>query len=435
MAINRIDVLIIGGGPAGSTFGTLSRRRGWEVVLIEKDHHPRFHIGESLLPMNLPIMERLGVLDDVNAIGIPKLGADFTVCNCGLDEQTFYFEDALGASPPHAFEVRRSEFDRILFEHCKKAGVRTIERATVQQCRRLDNGSHEVDVVDRNGEQQTWETRFLVDASGRDTFLASTNGWKRRNSKYASAAVYGHFRGVRRRPGNDEGNISLYWFDYGWIWMIPLKDDVMSVGVVCRPEYLKTRKGSLDEFLLETLNSMSEIRNRMERSEVAMPAQATGNYSYLSDRMSGPGFLMIGDAYAFIDPVFSSGVYLAMNSAEFGIDVAEAWLSGNTRDFQRSCRRFEREIRRGLSTFSWFIYRFTSPAMSNLMSNPRNVMQVVQAVISMLAGDVFTSRRIRWRLIIFKVIYSVSWMLNWRESLAALRMKMASVRAASQEID
>lgn len=435
MATEKTDVLIIGGGPAGSTFGTLIKERGWDTVLIEKDHHPRFHIGESLLPMNLPILERLGVLEQVRRIGIPKHGADFTVVNRGAVEQTFYFKDALGGSPPQAFEVRRSEFDQLLFERCRRAGVHTFQRTRVQQCRRLDNGSHEVDVEYDSGNTRTWETRFLVDASGRDTFLSGANGWKRRNPKHASAAIFGHFRAVVRRPGDDEGNISLYWFDHGWVWMIPLKDDVMSVGVVCQPEYLKTREGSLDSFLLDTLNSMSEIRERMENSEVAMPAQATGNYSYLSDRMFGPGFLMIGDSYAFIDPVFSSGVYLAMNSAELGIVVAESWLSGNSSRFRRSCRQYERQIGRGLATFSWFIYRFTSPAMSNLMSNPRNVLKVVQAVISMLAGDVFANRNIRWRLFVFKSIYSVSWILNWRESLSAYRLKLANIRAASNEID
>jgi flavin-dependent dehydrogenase len=430
---NETDVLIIGGGPAGSTFATLMKNRGWDVTLFEKGHHPKFHIGESLLPMNLPILERLGVLDKVAEIGVPKMGADFTIGNSGEDEQTFYFKDALGTSPPQAFEVRRSEFDRLLFEQCQQAGVRTFEGTTVKNARLLDNGSHEVDVVNADGEIVTWKARYLVDASGRDTFLSSRNGWKRRNPKHTSAAVFGHFRSVKRRSGTNQGNISLYWFEYGWIWMIPLRDDVMSIGAVCRPEYLKTRAGSLDDFLLDTLNGIREIRERMTGAEAIVPAQATGNYSYLSDRMAGPGFLMIGDSFAFIDPVFSSGVYLAMNSAVLGVDVAEAWLSGSARAYKSACRRFDRKIRHGLSAFSWFIYRFTSPAMSNLMSNPRNVFQVVRAVISMLAGDVFANSHVQRRLIVFKAIYSISWLLHWRQSWGARRAKLASIRAASQE--
>ena len=163
-----------------------------------------------------------------------------------------------------------------------------------------------------------------------------------------------------------------------------------------------------------------------------MPAQATGNYSYLSDRMCGPGYIMIGDAYAFIDPVFSSGVYLAMYSAERGTRVAEAALSGNRENYRKACKQYQREIQKGISTFSWFIYRFTSPVMVNLMSNPRNTFRVAQAVVSMLAGDVFSNRHVRRRLIVFKTIYFVSWLFNWRAAHAARKIRMANVRAETQ---
>ena len=134
--------------------------------------------------------------------------------------------------------------------------------------------------------------------------------------------------------------------------MIPLQDDIMSIGAVSYPEHLRTRKGSLDEFLLETLESLTETSERMVGAQAMMPAQATGNYSYLSERMHGPGFLMIGDAFAFIDPVFSSGVYLAMHGAERGVPVAEAWLSGNRSRYKRACKGYQKEIQRGISIFS-----------------------------------------------------------------------------------
>jgi flavin-dependent dehydrogenase len=429
MEINKTDVLIIGGGPAGTTFGSLMKKRGYDVTLLEKEHHPRFHIGESLLPMNPPILERLGVLDKVRSIGVPKLGADFSVGNSSNPYETFRFKEALGDSPGQAFEVRRSDFDQILFERCKSTGVNAIEGMKVHHTEATDRGTHKVEAKDESGQQHLWEAKFLVDASGRDTLLSSSNGWKKRNPRHSSAAIFGHFSGVSRRPGEDQGNISIYWFDHGWIWMIPLQDDIMSIGAVSYPQHLKTRRGSLDEFLRETLDSLSQTKERMENAEAVMPAQATGNYSYLSDRMFGPGFLMVGDAFAFIDPVFSSGVYLAMHSAERGIAVAEAWMSGNQRAYRRECRKYSREIHRGISNFSWFIYRFTSPVMSNLMSHPRNTLQVVQGVISMLAGDVFSNRSVRRRLLIFKNIYSVSWLLNWRQALAYRKSRMAILRS------
>jgi flavin-dependent dehydrogenase len=433
MEIDKTDVLVIGGGPAGTTFAALMIERGWDVTLVEKDEHPRFHIGESLLPMNLPIFERLGVMDEIEAIGIKKLGADFTVGNSQSEQKTFYFDTALGDSPDHAFEVTRSEFDQILFENCKRSGVHTHERMRVQHVEAMARGNHKVVAKDADNKNHAWETRFVVDASGRDTFYASAEGWKKRNTKHASAAVYGHYRNVERRPGKDDGNISLYWFDHGWIWMIPLQNDVMSIGAVCYPEYIKTRRGSLGEFLLDTLNGCAEIRERMVNAEVVRPACATGNYSYLTRRMTGPGYLLVGDSFAFIDPVFSSGVYLAMNGAERAVDVAQAWLDGSRFKYFRECRRFRRETQKGLSAFSWFIYRFTSPVMSDLMSNPRNDWQVVQAVVSMLAGDVYADRSVRRRLLIFKGIYLISTIIHWRKTLAARKRRKRSIRTAIQE--
>ncbi|MDH3613119.1 MAG: tryptophan 7-halogenase [Gammaproteobacteria bacterium] len=433
MTPNTTDVLVIGGGPAGTTFGHLAAQRGWQVTLLEKDKHPRFHIGESLLPMNLPIFERLGILDEVKDIGVPKLGADFTIANSNGRHETFYFSKALGESPDHAFEVRRSEFDQLLFEHCKAAGVNASEGTKVTHVERLESGSHRVTAVDTDGEEVIWETRFLVDASGRDTFMSSRNGWKKRNPKHASAAVFAHYRGVKRRAGENQGNISLYWFDHGWIWMIPLRDDIMSIGAVCYPDYIKSRREPLDEFLLNTLHRIISIRGRMRGAEAVTPAQATGNYSYLSDRMFGPGFLMIGDAFAFIDPVFSSGVYLAMNGAERGVDVAEAWLTASEGAYRKACRKYERETHKGLATFSWFIYRFTSPVMRYMFRKPRNTFRVVQGVVSMLAGDVYSNRAVRRRLLLFKTLYSVACMFNWRSVRAAWKVRRPKNQAELQE--
>lgn len=429
----KTDCLVIGGGPAGTTFSSLMKKRGWDVTLLEKGNHPKFHIGESLLPMNLPILERLGVLEQVRSIGVPKLGADFTIANSNNGHNTFYFKDALGQSPEQAFEVRRSEFDQVLFENSKRAGVTVWEGMQVKHVGQTGGTSITVQASDTEGSTHSWEARFVVDASGRDTFLSTSRGWKTRNPRHASAAVYGHFRGVVRRPRDDQGNISVYWFEYGWIWMIPLRDDIMSIGAVCRPEFLKTRRGSLDEFLLGTLLGLAEIKERMVGAEAVLPAQATGNYSYLSKKMCGPGYLLLGDAYAFIDPVFSSGVYLAMDSAERGMRVAEAWLGGSQVAFRRACWRYRRDTNRGISTFTWFIYRFTTPAMRDLMANPRNILGVVQAVISMLAGDVFSNRIVHRRLMVFKTFYCFSWVRHWRESMAARKVSQASVRQVAKE--
>jgi flavin-dependent dehydrogenase len=302
-------------------------------------------------------------------------------------------------------------------------------REDVRVTSMLDDGaqSKRVQAITASGESLEWAARFVVDASGRDTFLASRQKWKQRNPKHASAAVFGHFSGITRRPSDDAGNISIYWFDHGWIWMIPLPDKLMSVGMVSYPQYLKTRQGSLDEFLRSTLDDIGEVRERLKNAAPAMPAQATGNYSYGASRSVGAGFMLIGDAYTFIDPVFSSGVYLAMSSAERATAVAEAWLNGSKLRYQLESRAYRRRLDRGIATFSWFIYRFTSPAMTELMSHPKNVLRVVHAVISMLAGDVYSNHSVRRRLWVFKVIYYFCCLSHWRGVQATRRARRAGV--------
>jgi flavin-dependent dehydrogenase len=432
MSDKRSDVLVIGGGPAGTTFATLAAARGWKVTLLEKGRHPKFHIGESLLPMNLPILERLGVLDDVRRIGVKKMGADFTAVQSDREYETYRFARALGDCPDHAFEVRRSEFDELLFDKCCSSVVDARQECRVVALEPQDGG-YCVTSLTPSGQQQKWQTRFVVDATGRDALMARTNGWTRRNQEHASAAVFAHFRGVRRRPGDDQGNISIYWFEHGWVWLIPLRDEVMSIGAVCNPAYLRTRIGSLDQFLVVTLQGIDEVRERLEGSEPITAAQATGNYSYYSDRMTGAGYLVIGDAFTFIDPVFSSGVYLAMSGAERGVEVADAWLSGSRLKYWRARRQYQKVMRRGIRTFSWFIYRFTSPVMSQLMSKPSNHFGVVDGVVSMLAGDVFSNPAVSRRLWIFKTIYALSWLLNWKSALQARRTRRQGVKIEFQE--
>lgn len=420
------DALVIGGGPAGTTIATLLKEKGWRVVLLEQDHHPRFHIGESLLPMNLPILERLGVLDAVRQIGVIKYAAEFTVGQAEHRCQPFYFSNAVDQSHPYAFQVRRSEFDAILFRKCVANGVDAREGARVRDVTFRPGQTHLVEAVDEAGQPQTFETRFVVDASGRDTVLSRKLGLKRKNDAHQSAAIFGHFENVVRRPGRDEGNISISWFEHGWIWMIPLQGGVMSVGAVCWPAYLKTRKTSPDEFLWQTIKLCPPVWARMKEAKLVDKARATGNYSYKSTRMYGDGYLLVGDAFAFIDPVFSTGVMLAMTGGIFGADAVDAYL----RDPQASKKLFEsydRRIRRGIRTVSWFIYRFTSPAMQELFMAPRGVFRIQQAIISVLAGDLFRNTPVAVPLALFKAIFYLTFVLNFSRAWAAYRRRRQNV--------
>src|SRR5579862_897955 len=314
------DVAVIGGGPAGSTAATLLARRGYRVVLLEKAHHPRFHIGESLLPMNLPLFERLGVLEKVRAIGVHKRGADFEARN-PQGYNTFAFERALGESPPHAFQVWRQDFDQLLYEHARGCGADAREGHEVCSVEQLGPRDALIEFRTDAGRSYRIRARYLIDASGRDAFLAGRKKLRRKNPLHQSAAIFGHFRGAAARAGGDAGNISMYRFEHGWMWMIPLPEGVMSVGAVCWPQYLKQRKGRTVDFLLETLKQSPAMWQRLEQAQlIGDEVRVTGNYSYDSRRMGGPGWLMVGDAFAFLDPVFSSGVFLAMGGAEEAAD-------------------------------------------------------------------------------------------------------------------
>jgi len=421
------DILVVGGGPAGCTAATFLARKGWSVTLLEKDRHPRFHIGESLLPMNLPILQRLGVLDDVAGIGVLKYGADFPAPDTD-GYYVFSFERALDPTWAHAYQVRRDEFDSALFRNATANRVHAFQGQKVTS---FEIGKEAVTVEGRSDEGVPFRctARYLVDATGRDTLIGTQLRLKRKSRRHQSAALFAHFRGVERRPGNDHGNVSIYRFEQGWVWLIPLRGGVTSIGAVCWPDYLKQRRGEQHEFLLHTLRSIPALWRRLEHAEIVGNLHATGNYTYACTRMSGPRWVMAGDSYAFVDPIFSSGVYLAMHSAEVAAEVVDGALRnpGRERSLQRS---YQRGFVRGLRIMSWFIYRFTSPAMRKLFANPRNDWQLEQAMISMLSGDVFRDNGVHWRLRLFKFIYFVTALGDLKEQARSFLMRRKQARAS-----
>ena len=421
-------MLVMGGGPAGSTAATLLTRLGRKVILLEKAHHPRFHIGESLLPMNLPLFERLGVLEKVQAMGVFKPGADFEAEN-ERGYNTFAFKRAIGNSPPHAYQVWRQDFDQMLFEHARVAGADAREGHEVVAVEQVDSRCSNIEVRIEDGQSYRIAAQYVVDATGRDTFLSSKKRLRRKNHEHQSAAIFGHFRGAEYRPGEDAGNISIYRFDHGWMWMIPLPDGVMSIGAVCRPAYLKQRKGRTVDFLLETLKQNEGVRSRIEHARlIGEEVRVTGNYSYDSALMGGAGWVMIGDAFAFLDPVFSSGVYLAMSGAEQAATVVDEALRDPRREGSL-LRKLERRQRAGMRRFAFFIYRFNSPIMGRIFRQPRNIWQIEQGVISMLAGDLFDSPKVARRLRAFKLVYAITALRHFARWRSEHRYRLEQARS------
>ena len=416
------DVLVVGGGPAGSTAAGLLAKLGWRVVLLERDHHPRFHIGESLLPMTMPLLERLGVLNQVAAIGVPKYGADFNVASRAAHPQNFYFDDAAGDSPLMAYQVSRAEFDDLLFRCATKLGADAREgiRVTEVDLDRLDGVW--LNARDEVGEVYRFRARYLVDASGRDTLLAGKLGSKLKNTAHQSAAIFSHYRDVVLREGRDAGNISIYWFAHGWVWMIPLRNGTVSIGAVCRPEYLRQRNCSREAFLDQTLALSSEVAERLRGATRVAPVRAAANYSYRSSHACGERYVMVGDAFTFIDPVFSSGVFIAMDGASRAAEMVDGILRDSTSAAARK-RDYEHNLRIGIQRFSWFIYRFNSPAMQRLFMAARPALGIKAAVTSLLAGDVHRGPTAFPAQHLFKLSYRLGQLANLSASLAEWRRR------------
>ncbi|MBR0672104.1 NAD(P)/FAD-dependent oxidoreductase [Neoroseomonas soli] len=399
----RCDVLVIGGGPAGSTAAALLAEKGRHVVLLEKDRHPRFHIGESLLPLNLRIFERLGVQEEMAAIGVYKPGARFVSDEHGK-HTAFSFAAGLNQDYTYSYQVRRSEFDEILFRRAHAAGADAREGVRVLDVALDARGGHLVMARGEDGAMQAFRARYVVDASGRDTMLATAMGSKARNPHNNTAAIYGHFHGVAPFGEQEDGNITIHLFDHGWFWMIPLQNDVMSVGVVSNPAFFKRRRGAVESFFLETLRSVPSVARRIEGAELVSDVTTTGNYSYASKVMHGDGWLMAGDAYAFLDPVFSSGVLLAMASAEMGAEVADTWLDDPARAAGMA-RAFERKVKRAIGSLSWLIYRINKPVLRDMFMEPRNRFRMREGLVSLLAGDVHANANRQMPVLAFKAAY------------------------------
>ena len=429
---SECDVAIIGGGPAGSTAAALLAERGYRVTLLEKAHHPRFHIGESLLPANLPLLEKLGVADEVKAIAMEKWGAEF-VSPWHDHVQAFEFADALDKSMPMAYQVRRSEFDEILIRNASRKNARVVEGCQVHDVNFLPNNAGAlIQARHDDGSAETVHARFVLDASGRDTFLGNRFKAKQRNKQHNSTAIYGHFTGAERNPGRAEGNITIYWFDHGWFWVIPLADGTTSVGAVSWPYYLKTRnKKPLEAFFLETIALCPSLKARLDNAKLLSGVEATGNFSYVCDRTHGSNYLLLGDAYTFIDPVFSSGVMLAMQSAFVGAETVDTCLQ-NPRKAAGALKKFDRMMRIGPKEFSWFIYRVTNPALRNMFMAPRNIFRVQEGLLSVLAGDVFGKTRLRMPILFFKLLYYTFSVINFKRTVQAWRMRQKNIRSVDE---
>ena len=327
------DAIVIGGGPGGSTTATLLARKGARVLLLERERFPREHVGESLLPATMPILEELGVMEAVEAAGFLKKWGASMVWGSSSEPWSWYFRET-NRQHPHSYQVVRAQFDQILLDNARASGVEVREGRRVTDV--LRDGERVTGVSYRDGDgdgaEQEAHARFVVDASGQHALLANALGLREWDSFFRNLAVYGYFAGARRLPEPDETNILVEAHEHGWCWTIPLHGGRASVGTVVDADRAREaiEGGDLERFLLDSIARAPHTAALVEGATLEGKPQAVRDWSYVSRALIGDGYVLVGDAACFIDPLFSSGVHLAMNA---GV-LAAAYVTTALRDEQ-----------------------------------------------------------------------------------------------------
>jgi flavin-dependent dehydrogenase len=387
------DILVIGGGPAGSTAATLLARKGFSVTLLERERFPRFQVGESLLPYNNDLFERLGVTVPLSqGTFTPKYGAGFVTADGALG-YTFRFRENLPEAYHSAYQVKRAEFDELLLRNASSSGVDVREGMAVTAVD-LDDPSRAA-VTCANGER--FEARFVVDASGHGAFLGNRLGRRKDVEELQKVAVFAHYKNVPRPEGRDAGNTIIVVLRDAWFWLIPVSADTMSVGLVVGRDHLRGCGLSPEELLEQTIAGAPYLAERMKDAERVSPVYVRRDFSFTMTRRTGKNFALAGDAAGFLDPIFSTGVFIAMKSADMVADAVEERLR---RGSMRLLRSYERSFQGAMDKYFRFIANFYRREFLEVFLQPKTDYGLIPVITGVLAGNIFTTNH-RARLALF----------------------------------
>jgi flavin-dependent dehydrogenase len=410
--VKQLDVVILGGGPAGSTAAALLAEAGIATTLIEGEPEPRFHVGESLLPHTVPLLDRLGVHDSVKALPhtLRKDGATFVTAD-GTTQCHYWFDQAMAPAIPHAYQVRRDEFDWHLLQNAKSKGSDVLLGWKVDEPIWEGDRLAGVEARDPQGNRWTLRSRLFLDASGQLGFLSRKMRTRVPYPGHQKVAAVTHFTGAYRGPGREAGNIVVALTDGGWFWMIPFKTGTTSVGAVCDIAKWRESAAGPEALFNEALGRTPEVARRLEGATRVLPFDAVKNFSFRVTKLAGPGYCLIGDAAGFLDPIFSTGVFIStMTAAQAAEDVIAALRKGASPIGASHMRRTTLRAQSLQKLFFSLIHSYYDPHFLALFMHPSDrVLRLQAAVTSLLSADVLGPRAWdkRWRFRCLQVLGSL----------------------------
>jgi len=404
MGSSMYDVAIIGGGPAGSTAAALLAQAGRRVILFEREKFPRFHIGESLLPFSMKAFTRLGLHEKFSRAGFIKKYGGEIIGACSENGTKFYFKDGYRSETDHAYQVTRGDFDKVLLDHARESGAHVHELTAVDG---IDFSHDGIQLgVRSDGSFHSVRARYLVDASGRTSVLGRQFKIKKTYDHLQKLSIFAHYESVWRRDGIDGTLTVLVRAVDRWFWLIPVTAERTSVGMVLDSETFRKSKVTAEDFLEQALAEQPTIAKRMTNARRVTKVYLEADFSYRSARLYGDRWLLAGDAAGFIDPIFSSGVFLAVFSGEKCADVLNEVLD-RPRKAKRLFARYERSVNRAMDVYLRFVNAWYTKEFIEVFLAPRNVLGLAPAVNAVLGGNVGNSFPIRWRMWVF---YFLVWL-------------------------
>jgi flavin-dependent dehydrogenase len=403
--VQNYDVAIIGGGPAGSTAAILLARAGRRVIVLERDKFPRFHIGESLLPFSMATFARLGLEEKLRAGFAEKFGGE--IAEAGGEKATkFYFKDGFGARTDRSYQVLRSDFDKMLLDHARETGADVREETSVENVE-FDEEAVTLSVACGRAEArppETVRTSYVIDASGRNSVIGTKFKLKQNYEHLKKLSLFAHYQGVERESGIDGTLTRMVRTLRSWFWVIPLRGDRTSIGIVCEAEDFKKSKLPPEEFFERALAEQPLLRDRIGRARRVSEVYSAADFSYRNKKLTGDRWLLAGDAAGFIDPVFSSGVFLAVFAGEKAADVLHETLD-HPRRRRRLFARYQRLVNRAMDVYLRFVDSwYAGKEFIEVFLTQTDFLQIPPAVNAVLGGNIGNRFAIRWRMELFYLI-------------------------------